>query len=122
MRPISVLGASRGARAAALVAVVLLGAWLYVGAGLTRAYLAEDDFYWLAIGDQLVAAPHVPLPTGDQFYRPVVHVWFGLLMSGCGFDTACYHWANLAVHLANVALVFLLVASLVEGLALPLLA
>jgi hypothetical protein len=107
-------------RAAAVVAVVVLAAYLYVAGGLTRAYLAEDDFYWLAVGDALVASPHVPLPTGQDFYRPVVHAWFAFLISGCGFDTACYHWAHLSVHLANVVLVFLLVASLVEGLAVPL--
>jgi hypothetical protein len=116
------LDAPPWARGVALVGVVAVAASLYVSGGLPGAYLAEDDFFWLAVGDAMAATPHLPLPTGQHFYRPVVDVWFGGVMFGCGFDTACYHWAHLGVHLANVALVFLLVAALVEGLALPLLA
>ena len=118
----SILPSSPPARWAALLGVVAVAAGLYVGGGLPGAYLAEDDFFWLAVGDSMVASPHLPVPNGQHFYRPVVDVWFGGLMFGCGFDSTCYHWANLGVHLANVAMVFLLVAVLVRGLALPLLA
>ena len=118
----SSLDASQRTRWAALIGVAAVAAGLYVAGGVPGAYLAEDDFFWLAVGDSMNATPRLPLPTGQHFYRPVVDVWFAGLMFGCGFDSTCYHWANLGVHVANVALVFLLVASLVRGVALPLLA
>src|SRR2546422_7956531 len=93
----------------ALASVLILTGILYLRSGLSDAYFAADDFQWLSAGHSLGEFHNVPFPSGGGFYRPLVVIWFGGLVSLCGSDTFCYHLANLAVHLLNIALVFSIV-------------
>ena len=38
----------------------------------------------------------------------MIDAWFTISVAACGDATACYHVATLAIHLLNVAMVFLL--------------
>jgi hypothetical protein len=79
-------------------------------AGLLSAFLAADDFQWLAGGRTLLETWRLPAPTGHGFYRPVVTVWFAAVVGGCGWSTSCYHSASLGLHLVNSALMMSLVS------------
>lgn len=104
-------------RAAALLAALLAAtAAQYLRAGLAGAYLAADDFQWLAGGHTFTWARISQAAAGDHFYRPMIDVWFAGATAGCGFEASCYHLATLGVHLLNVALVFALGLSLFKDL------
>ena len=94
----------------ALAFCALTAAW-YVSAGLARAWFAEDDFTWL-LGGLAFGWPQFDVTTRTHFFRPVINLWFGGATGACGVSAACYHLANLTVHLANVALVFALALTL----------
>jgi hypothetical protein len=91
-----------------LMAVLVLTAAIYVSAGLAGAYLAADDFQWLGGGHTFTWARLLYVTGGDRFYRPAADLWFAGTTSVCGFSLPCHHLLLLAVHLANVALVFVL--------------
>jgi len=97
----------------ALAGLVLLTAVLFVAAGLPSAYLAADDFQFLA-RDEVVDWARLLHTTGSSFYRPVVDVWFTGTTRICGASVPCYHVANLGVHLLNILLVFALAQSLLN--------
>lgn len=97
---------------AALCSLVVFSFVLYTRAGLNHAYLAEDDFQWLAAGHMFSGLRSLPRPVGDGFYRPIVTVWFAGVVTACGVNTGCYHIASFVVHLLNISLVFWLAISL----------
>ena len=99
-------------RTAVLLALLLvIGGALYLAAGLADAYLAADDFQWLAAG-QAFTWPSLLHISGDRFYRPVVNLWFAGAFAACGPSTSCYHALNLTLHLITVSLVFVLALGL----------
>ena len=53
---------------------------------------------------------------GDRFYRPVADLWFAASTTACGFALPCHHLLLFFVHLANVALVFVLAIWLFDSL------
>jgi hypothetical protein len=91
-----------------LAAILALTAAVYLAAGLAGAYLAADDFQWLGGGHTFTWARLLDVTGGDRFYRPAADLWFAGTTSVCGFSLPCHHLLLLAVHLANVALVFVL--------------
>jgi hypothetical protein len=92
----------------ALTAIIVLTAALYVAAGLPGAYLAADDFQWLGGGHTFTWGRLLYVTGGDRFYRPAADLWFAATTTACGFELPCHHLLLLGVHVANVALVFLL--------------
>jgi hypothetical protein len=100
--------------ALALTVVLVLTAASYLSAGLPGAYLAADDFQWLGGGHTFTWARLLYVTGGDRFYRPAADLWFAGTASVCGFSLPCHHLLLLAVHLANIALVFVL-ASWLSG-------
>ena len=94
--------------------LLVLSAAIYISAGLPKAYLAADDFQWLGGGHTFTWARLLYVTGGDRFYRPAADLWFAGTASVCGFSLPCHHLLLLAVHLANVALVFVL-ASWLSG-------
>ena len=108
--------ARRAAAAAALAALLLLAAVLFIRAGLMGAYLAADDFQWLAGGRRFDSARILDIAARGHFYRPAIDIWFALTSAGCGFSAGCFHFANLIVHVMNVGLVFTLALALFKDL------
>jgi hypothetical protein len=104
------------AAGALLAGVLLLCAAIYLRAGIAGAFLAADDFQWLAGGQRVDWGHLVHASSRDHFYRPVIEAWFALTVAACGYETACYHMANVTVHLLNVALVFSLGLALFKDL------
>ena len=104
------------AAGALLAGVLLLSAAIYLRAGIAGAFLAADDFQWLAGGQRVDWGHLLHASSRDHFYRPVVEAWFALTVAACGYETACYHMANVTVHLLNVALVFSLGLALFKDL------
>ena len=92
----------------ALAAILVGTAALYLAAGLAGAYLAADDFQWLGGGHTFTWGRLQYVTGGDRFYRPAADLWFAAATSACGFALPCHHLLLLAVHLANIALVFVL--------------
>jgi hypothetical protein len=100
----------------ALAAILAATAALYLAAGLAGAYLAADDFQWLGGGHTFTWGRLLYVTGGDRFYRPVADLWFAASTSACGFALPCHHLLLLVVHLANVALVFVLALWLFDSL------
>ena len=92
----------------ALAAILVGTAALYLAAGLAGAYIAADDFQWLGGGHTFTWGRLQYVTGGDRFYRPAADLWFAASTSACGFALPCHHLLLLAVHLANIALVFVL--------------
>lgn len=89
-----------------------LSAAVYLAAGLTRSYLVADDFQWLLSAETFEWGALLPMGR-DHFYRPATLLWFSGATKLCGDATGCYHGLNIALHAANVALVYVLVRVLV---------
>ena len=100
----------------ALTAILVLTAAVYISAGLPGAYLAADDFQWLGGGHTFTWGRLLYVTGGDRFYRPAADLWFAGTTSVCGFELPCHHLLLLAIHLANVALVFVLATWLTGSL------
>ncbi len=99
-----------------LAALLVVSAAPYLRGGIARAYFAADDFQWLAGGHTLKWSRMSQVSSREHFYRPMADAWFAASVAGCGAASACYHLATLAVHLLNVALVFLLALALLRDL------
>ena len=105
------------ARSAVLLAVLLaVAAATYFYAGLGRAYLAADDFQWLSYGHTFTLGQLVSQIAGNRFYRPAIDLWFAAGARVCGFNVPCLHFANLALHLVTVSLVFALALNVLDDL------
>ena len=102
--------------AAWLILLLAATAAAYLSAGVTRAYLAADDFQWLEGGFLFHWSRIFDQIAGDHFYRPVIDIWFGGATLACGPSTSCYHVLNLGLHFLNVALVFSLALLLFDDL------
>lgn len=101
---------------AILAGLVVLSGAIYLVAGIGGAYFAADDFQWLASGHTFTWSRVWRQIAGDHFYRPVVDLWFAAAVTGCRDLAACYHVANLVVHVLNVALVFAIAWGLFDDL------
>jgi hypothetical protein len=95
-------------RALPLIVILAGLAGLSISAGLTDAYVAADDFQWLAGGHTFGWSRVLQLTGRDHFYRPGADLWFATTTSACGFRLGCHHSALLLVHLLNVSLVYVL--------------
>ena len=112
----------RGVRSVALLSLLALSVAMYVMSGLADAYLVADDFQGIA-GGHVFTWDRIRNALGtNSFYRPVIDVWFAVVVRVCGSSTTCYHGANLTIHLANVALCFYLGVLLAGGVRVPFLA
>ena len=93
---------------AALAAILTATIVVYLTAGLPSAYIAADDFQWLAGGHTFSWSRLLYVTGGDRFYRPMADLWFASAASVCGFTLSCHHLLLLGVHLLNVSLMFVL--------------
>jgi len=102
--------------------------WLFLGGILLLTFLVywpsldndftdwDDNFY--VTENPLVAHPSggaiLTTPVAGN-YHPLTIASFALNYHFSGLDPAAYHWTSLLVHLANTALVFVLVRQLSRG-------
>ncbi len=100
----------------ALFSLLIFSIVLYIKAGITAAYLAADDFQWIAGGHAFSVARLLQVSSRNHFYRPVIETWFALVVAVCGNQASCYHAASLGVHLLNIALMFALGNTLARDL------
>jgi hypothetical protein len=100
------------ARWAAAGALLVVGLVAVVYRGALDANFHDDDFNWLFDARRFDWAHLVDLARYSHFYRPVVELYFtaGLALFGCA--PAPFHALSIAIHLANVAQVFLLARAL----------
>lgn len=100
---------SRSFEAAALpamaAAIVLAVGLIYRHA--VRSYFFNDDFDWIATAPAFQPANLIDIGRYNHFYRPVIEIYFYLARSLFGCAALPFHLASLAIHLLNVALVFL---------------
>lgn len=108
--------------AAAVAAVLAATTIVYLSAGVTRAYIAADDFQWLSGGHTFTWSRLAYVTGGDRFYRPMADLWFAVTAASCGFSLWCHHALLLVVHLVNIGLVFVLTRSLSASLRIAFLA
>jgi hypothetical protein len=101
---------------AALAAILTATIVVYLAAGLPSAYIAADDFQWLAGGHTFSWSGLLYVTGGDRFYRPMADLWFASTTSVCGFTLSCHHLLLLALHALNVTLMFVLTAWLFRSL------
>jgi hypothetical protein len=101
---------------AALAAILTATLAVYLTAGLPSAYIAADDFQWLAGGHTFSWSRLLYVTGGDRFYRPMADLWFASTTSVCGFTLSCHHLLLLALHAVNASLVFVLASWLFRSL------
>ena len=101
-----------GALATILAATIVVS----VTAGLPSAYIAADDFQWLAGGHTFSWRRLLYVTGGDRFYRPMADLWFASAASACGFTLSCHHLLLLGLHALNVSLMFVLASWLFRSL------
>jgi hypothetical protein len=101
---------------AALAAILTATLAVYLTAGLPSAYIAADDFQWLAGGHTFSWSRLLYVTGGDRFYRPMADLWFASTASLCGFTLSCHHLLLLGLHAVNVSLMFVLATWLFRSL------
>jgi hypothetical protein len=96
--------------------MVLIGA---VFAGSRNDAFLADDFLLIQYARDFTFDLHrlLTTPGGDGFFRPVTHIFFGLLYRWAGFDPLRWHVAGFVLHEVNTALVFAILRRM--GLARP---
>lgn len=88
-----------------LSALVIAGAAIAVYARTASYGLFSDDFGWLVAATVFEPGRLVELDGRTHFYRPVIEAYFAVALATCGRAAACYHWLNIAIHVANGLLV-----------------
>jgi hypothetical protein len=94
-----------------LLALVLTA--LTFAPNLRDPFLSDD--YILTTNATLVPAVlgrTFVTPGGDGAFRPLGHVWFGLIHSFAGTNPLPWHCCSLVMHLLNCALLFMLAGAL----------
>jgi len=90
------------------IVIAGIGLTLYLSSGTIGAYMARDDFQWLNGARDLPLSYTFHVEGRTHFYRPVAELWWFTSYRVCGVSTSCYHAIELATHLANTLLFFLL--------------
>jgi len=90
------------------IVVAVIGLVLYLSAGTLGAYMARDDFQWLNGARDLPLTYSFHVEGRTHFYRPVAELWWFASYRACGSSTSCYHGIELATHIANTLLFYLL--------------
>ena len=77
---------------------VILAAAIVVYARASGYGFFSDDFGWLLGAKQFSFSQLFVFTTRDHFYRPVVGLYFPIVMPLCGRSPACYHWLGILTH------------------------
>ena len=95
-----------------LLALALLGAILAYAPGLDSPFLFDDEHYVRDNATLLQLWPPGWLHAGTQETRPLTNLSFALDIAALGTEPRAHHLVNLGLHLASVALLFLLLLRL----------
>jgi hypothetical protein len=79
---------------------------LYLGSGAANAYLANDDFNWLNDARTKGVSQVFHLAGRSHFYRPVIEMWFTVMVRVCGDHSSCYHLVTVIIHGLNGVLLY----------------
>jgi hypothetical protein len=93
-------------RAAAVASLVLAVVIVYHNA--LAAYFFDDDFQWLVGSWSFRPAQLVAFGSLSHFYRPVIDIYFAVMTPLLGGSPVLFHAASIALHAANVLVVFAL--------------
>jgi hypothetical protein len=93
-------------RAAAAASLVLAVVIVYHNA--LAAYFFDDDFQWLVGSWSFRPAQLVAFGSLSHFYRPVIDIYFAVMTPLLGGSPVLFHAASIALHAANVLVVFAL--------------
>lgn len=93
-------------RAAAAASLVLAVVIVYHNA--LAAYFFDDDFQWLVGSWSFRPAQLVAFGSLSHFYRPVIDIYFAVMTPLLGGSPVLFHAASIALHTANVLVVFAL--------------
>ena len=96
----------------AAAALLVLGLVAVVYRGALDANFHDDDFNWLFDARRFDWAHLVDFTRYSHFYRPVVELYFTAGLAAFGCAPAPFHALSIAIHLANVAQVFVLAHAL----------
>jgi hypothetical protein len=97
-------------RAAAAASLVLAVVIVYHNA--LAAYFFDDDFQWLVGSWSFRPAQLVAFGSLSHFYRPVIDIYFAVMTPLLGGSPVLFHAASIALHAANVLVVFALASRL----------
>jgi hypothetical protein len=81
------------------------------------AYLWDDDFAWIAAGRTFDPAWSFGFTQRNHFYRPLIETYFDLGVALFGYSTRAFHALNIALHVLNAWLVFLIAKRLLRPVA-----
>ena len=81
------------------------------------AYLWDDDFAWIAAGRTFDPAWSFGFTQRNHFYRPLIETYFDLGVALFGYSTRAFHALNIALHVLNAWLVFLIAKRLLRTVA-----
>ena len=104
-------------RAALLAAPVLLVAAVIfsVHHSFLSAYLWDDDFALIADGRTFDPEWSFGFTQRTHFYRPLIELYFDLMVALFGYSPSALHAGNVALHILNASLVFFLARRLLRG-------
>jgi hypothetical protein len=94
-------------RAAAAAASLVLAVVIVYHNALS-AYFFDDDFQWLVGSWSFHPAQLVAFGSLNHFYRPVIDIYFAVMTPLLGGSPVLLHAASIALHAANVLVVFAL--------------
>lgn len=89
-------------------AIVLVTAVVIVYHNALGAYFFDDDFQWLVTSWAFHPGQLVAFGSMSHFYRPVIDLYFAVLTPLLGGSPVLFHAASIALHAANVLVVFAL--------------
>ena len=88
--------------------MVLVIAVVIVYHNALAAYFFDDDFQWLVTSWSFHPGQLVAFSSMSHFYRPVIDIYFAAMTPLLGGSPVLFHAASIALHAANVLIVFAL--------------
>ena len=88
--------------------MVLVIAVVIVYHNALAAFFFDDDFQWLVTSWSFHPGQLIAFASMSHFYRPVIDVYFAVLTPLLGGSPVLFHAASIALHAANVLIVFAL--------------
>ncbi|HTM04088.1 MAG TPA: glycosyltransferase family 39 protein [Vicinamibacterales bacterium] len=97
---------------ALVAATILVLYWRFLD-----AYLWDDDFAWIVAGRTFDPAWSFGFTQRTHFYRPLIELYFDIGVALFGYSTRAFHALNIALHILNAWLVFLIARRLLRTIA-----
>lgn len=70
------------------------------------AYFLEDDFQWLVSAWHFRFSNLLDVNRYNEFYRPVIEIYFYIFARAFGRSPALFHWVSIALHALNGLVVY----------------